>query len=693
MPKYRAVLHVRQAPRGEAFNVVTQGAGTPSHTPVTLSGIVPPISDSYHPRPETGPDLALRPGETVVLTAQGGTGKTELAAEFAHARLGARDVEVLVWVGATGRDAILSGFAQAANAAGAADLSLGAQAAAARFAAWLTRTRRSWALIIDDLRDAADLDGLWPAGPAGQVVMTTRLPALAVQGAFGITSGLRIVPVGGFSRREAMSYLTERLIDHPDQRIEALDLGEDLGALPLSMAQAAAVMTVDELGCREYRAKLGERREHMLGVADVPDTVLAAWSLAAERADELPPAGLAWPTLALAAVLGAHGIPGAVLTCPAACGYITGRASMAGQGAVRAALANLARVGLVSIDLTSPVRTVRMHPSVRAAVRAYLTQADLEQVIHAAADALIQVWPEPGAVAAAPLPAAAFQAAPLPAEQLEGVELQATLRECAAALGDAAGTDTALWQPEVHPLLFRQGSSLEDSGLASSAITYWQSVVAVGTRLLGPGDETTVAARDRLAAGYETAGRHGDALAMFQLALAERERGQGAEHPDTIAARGRLAHAFASAGRPAEAIELYEQTAAEAGRRLGPVHAVTLSTRASLAEAYQAAARGKDSITAFGLLADETERLLGPGHAASRGARAGLATAYLANAMPREAAEQYKRVLADTEAQRGHDHPETIAARASLATAMLRAGKPRRGRLNVDLGAEECDVS
>jgi hypothetical protein len=61
--------------------------------------------------------------------------------------------------------------------------------------------------------------------------------------------------------------------------------------------------------------------------------------------------------------------------------------------------------------------------------------------------------------------------------------------------------------------------------------------------------------------------------------------------------------------------------------------------------------------------------------------------------MPREAAEQYKRVLADTEAQRGRDHPETIAARASLATAMLRAGKPRRGRLNVDLGAEECDVS
>ncbi len=679
MPYYRTVLHVHQAPRGEAFNVVTQGAGTPSHPPVQLSGIIPPLSDYYHPRPETGPDLALRPGETVVLTAQGGTGKTELAAAFAHARV--RDVEVLAWVAGTSRDAILSGFAQAANAVGAADLSQGAEAAAARFAGWLARTRRGWALVIDDLRDVADLDGLWPAGPTGQVVMTTRLPALTVregaQRAFGITSGLRIVEVGGFSRREALSYLTGRLTEYPDQRIEALDLGEDLGGLPLSVAQAAGVMATDGMGCREYRVRLGERREHMLDVADVPRAVLATWSLAAESADELPPAGLAWPTLALAAVLGPHGIPGAVLTCPAACGYITGLPGMTSQGAVRAALANLARVGLVTIDPASAIRTVRMHPSVRAAVRAYLTPADLEQVIRAAADALIQAWPDPGRTQATPFPAAAFQAAPLRADQLKAVELQATLRACAAALG----ADRALWRPRTHPVLVRQGVSMEDNGLAGPAIVYWQSVVTAGTGLLGPGDETTVLARDRLAVGYEAAGRYGDALAMFQQALADKERGRGVEHPDTIAARGRLAHAFASASRPAEAIELYEQTVAEAGRRLGPVHPITLSARSSLAEAYQAAARGKESLAAFRQLTDDTERLLGSGHATARAARAGLAAACLANGLPKEAIEGYKRVLADTEEQRGRDHPETIAARASLAAAMIRAGKSRRGRL------------
>src|ERR1051326_5770438 len=56
-----------------------------------LSGVVPPLADSYFPRPETGFGLAdgLRPGETVVLAnaetgGAPGVGKTQLAVGFAH---------------------------------------------------------------------------------------------------------------------------------------------------------------------------------------------------------------------------------------------------------------------------------------------------------------------------------------------------------------------------------------------------------------------------------------------------------------------------------------------------------------------------------------------------------------------------------------------------------------------------------
>jgi tetratricopeptide (TPR) repeat protein len=565
--------------------VVAQRAGTPPPSPVLLAGIVPPLADSYYQRPETG--LALRgglyPGDTVVLThggqtalapaAQGGTGKTQLAVAYTHALWSIRAVEVLIWVTASSRDAIITGYAEAAGVVGGAGHGSDAEAAAERFVAWIARTRHPWALILDDLSDPDDLADLWPAGTAGQVVITTRLPGDALTAA-AAAPGLRIAPVGAFNRREALSYLTARLTDYPDQRMEALELGEDLGGLPLSLAQAAGAMKVTGLSCRQYRVQLAGRREHMSGapVEGVSASVLATWSLAAECAHRLPPAGLAWPALALAAMLDPHGIPGAVLTSPAACGYIMGRPSAAGradQDAVRAAVTNLARSGLVSIDPASPVRTVRMHPSVQAAVRAYLPPADHEQALLAAADALIQAWPESGA----------------------GAQLEQALRDAASALwrpeGPArhaagSGLRHPLWQPEAHPLLFRRGISLEDSGLSAAAIAYWQAMFTTSTRRLGTGHANAVVARDRLAAAYESAGRFVDAIATFQQGIADRERSLGPEHPDTIRARAKLAAAYQLAGRPADAIKQYGKALADGERYLGPDHPVTRMVRENL---------------------------------------------------------------------------------------------------------------
>jgi tetratricopeptide (TPR) repeat protein len=641
--------------------VVAQQPGTSTHPGILLSGIVPPLADAYYPRPETGPDLvsSLLPGEAVVLAhgdesdaaavATGGTGKTQLAVEFAHALWNERLVEVLVWVTATNAESVITGFAQAANTVDAGQPGEGAEAAAARFVGWLAHTNRPWALVVDDLGDVADLEKLWPGGPAGRVLITTRLPA----GSFE-SKNVRIVPVPGLSRREALSYLSSRLTDHPDQRIEALDLGEDLDGLPLALAQATAVINTRQQGCREYRTALAERRKHMSGVDGASATVLATWSLAAECAHDLPPGGLAWPTLVLAAMMDHHGIPGAVLTSPAACGYIAGRPSTAGgadQNMVRAAINNLAAAGLVTIDPASPVRTVQMHASVQAAVRAWLPQADLEQVALAAADALLETWPEGDG----------------------GPHLDQALRDCTAAL--RANDGGMLWKTEAHPLLFRAGLSLENSRLSDAAIAYWQSMLATSTRLLGPAHANAVVARDRLAAAYEAAGRPAEAISVFASALADRERNQGPEHPETLAARGLLAHAYQSAGRPADAVALYERTVADCERLLGAGHPVTLASRASLADAYVTAGQSREAVSGYERLLGDAERLLGAGHPTTLGTRASLAAAYAAGGQAKAAIEQYERVLADQERMHGRDHPDAIAARAALASAYRSAGK------------------
>src|SRR6202035_1814548 len=396
---------------GRAANMGAQRAGAP-----VLTGSVPPLAPFYLARQETGVDLAdaLRPGQTTLLVpallGTGGTGKTQIAVGFAHAMWSGRAVDLLAWVPAGNRSAIISGYARAA-----ADLDLladegqaaaTAAAAAQRFLDWLRPTDRRWAVVLDGVASPVDVDGLWPRGPAGQVVVTSRLreSELAWSGA-DVTARA----VAGFSRREALAYLNARLTAFPDQRIEALDLAEDLGGLPLALAQAAAVVTVAESTCRDYRDAYAERLGTTTDtlVEGCPQSLLATWSLAVEHAHELPPAGFSWPALVFASALDTSGIPGAVLTSPAACAYITGRTgtsedggdgqASADAGLVRSAYATLERLGLLSVGPRDAGHTVRLHHAARAAVRAYLAPGNVEPAAAAAAAALLAAWPEPGA--------------------------------------------------------------------------------------------------------------------------------------------------------------------------------------------------------------------------------------------------------------------------------------------------------
>ena len=101
------------------------------------------------------------------------------------------------------------------------------------------------------------------------------------------------------------------------------------------------------------------------------------------------------------------------------------------------ATANLARVGLVSIDPAPPARTVQMHPSVQAAVRAYLPPADFEQAVLAAAEALLQAWPEasgePGPPEQDPLQRTRLDQVQLEQAQFEQAQFEQALRDCTGA--------------------------------------------------------------------------------------------------------------------------------------------------------------------------------------------------------------------------------------------------------------------
>src|ERR1039457_5325851 len=571
------------------------------------SGAVQPLADSHSPRPETGAGLvgALTPDETVLLTppagsggpgpqehGRGGTGKTQFVAALAHLLWETSAVDLLVWVTATSRDAIVTAYAQALVDIGITDLDEDPEAAAARLLTWLAQTGRPWLVIFDDLVAPADLAGLWPQGPAGRVLATTRQQGDALRG-----RGRRIVPVGPFTLREALAYLTARLHDDPGQRTEALDLAKDLGCHPLALAQATALMIDTGANCREYRFWSADRSSHLTSALskDVPSALEVTWSLSIERANQLPPAGLARPAA--------------------------------------------------------------LHTIVQALVLKTLTPAELERAAQAAADALLEAWPE---------------------RDTEQPLLSQALRDSTASLNATAGE--LLWAPQGHGVLIRAGQSRDAAGLSEAAVAYWRDTLTASTRLLGAGHALTLLVRDRLAAAQGTtgppapaAGTHeetlDDATALYEQTLADREWALGAGHRDTLSPRGNLAYAYQKAGMVKEAIPQYERTLADRERAQGAGHPDTMTARGNLAYAYRSAGRLKNAIPQYERTLADRERILGPDHPDTLNARGNLANAYHSARRVKDALVLYEQTLADCERVLGPDHPSTLTSRGNLAHA------------------------
>ncbi len=621
-------------------------------------GAVPALVDGFSARPETSPGLpaALAPGGTVALvpsrgpaeaktgSQDSGCGKTQLAVYAAESLWRSGGVDLLVWVVATSRASILSGLAAAAAATGSGHVG-DAEWVAARFIEWLGQTSRPWLVVLDDLRNPVDLDGLWPAGPAGRVLVTTPDPQ-TIPGAVPL-------PVPAFSTREALSYLMGRLTVDPDQRLGAIDLVADLGCEPQALAQASAVIARSGLSCRDYRDYYAQRAQLAEAGGGQRSATAVTWTLSVEHAERLAPGGSVQHLLALASLLDGHGVPGTVFTTAAVCQYL------AGEGAGRAvdpnvawgALLGLERAGLLSVDAASTPPTIRMTSTVQAAVRAATPTALLDQVARAAADALLEVWP-----AEEPQPWQATE-----------------LRSCTASLLQAAGD--LLWAGGCHPLLVRAGQSMDSARLTRPAVAYWRELAAASDRLGGPCSRVTLTVGSHLAGALLTAGQAAEAVAWAQRVLAGRARVLGPDDPGTIAARIALGRALMAAGQSDAAAKVLEAAAADCERVLGADHPDTLSAQEELAGACLGAGKPEDAIQLYQHTLAGRERIQGPRHPDTMTTRQRLADTYLAEGRVKDAISQLKRVLGDRERILGRDHLDTIMARGSLAAAHHSAGR------------------
>ena len=492
-------------------------------------GTVPPLAEGFIARPETAPGLtaALRAGAAIALVPDRApdpglasvpaaqdwlrsSGKTQLAVASAESLWQSGEVDLLVWIDATSRASVLAGYAAATAEATGRNQASSCESVAAQFVDWLSETSCSWLVVLDDLADPAAMAGLWPAGPSGRVLVTANDAAV-------LPSGMQVLPVGPFNSREALGYLMARLATDPSQRLGAVELINELGFAPAALAQASAVIVSSGVSCHNYRDYFIRRRDQLTdssGAAPPPAAV--TWMFSFEHAGQLSAGGSAKFLLALAAMLDGHGIPRNVLATPAAGDYQGGGATAAGGEGTSAALEALERAGLLTVESVTAPPTVQISPVLQVALRAAMPEVMQDRTARAAADALLQAWPErdpPGWPASG-------------------------LRACAAALRQISGD--LLWAGGCHPVLLRAGESLNSARLTEAAVGHWRDLATTCDRLLGAGHPDTMLACQRLADAYLAAGRANEAIPWFQWVLDTQIRRLAPDHRDVLEARRRL---------------------------------------------------------------------------------------------------------------------------------------------------------
>jgi tetratricopeptide (TPR) repeat protein len=487
----------------------------------------------------------LLSGQQAVVQAlhgMGGIGKTQMALEYAHRF--ASQYDLVWWIDAEQADQLPVRYTELAGRIGIAKSDAGTEANAHSLLQDL-RMRRRWLLILDNAEQPDQIEPWLPEGP-GHVLITSRNPdwhGIAHQ------SDLNV-----FTRTDSLAYLQARI---PGIAIKQADLlAQDLGDLPLALAQAAGVlrsgMTLDR-----YRELLTTHTARLLHESDVRDypALAATVNIAATRLldDGYPDAAA---LLRLGAFLGPEPISTAWLEA-ARSRLTTIPGAPDDPMWLRHALQPLGRYGLARTEFD----TFQIHR---------LTQAVLRTL--ASPDLVAAIGDDVTAVLAAANPGDPQFPGDWPAWASLTAHLTAP---------HVATTITDL--PELRPTLSSAVHFLLCSGQPRAAHDLGMALHQAWSTGLGPDHPDTLTCAQHLGHANAGLGEYAKARSLIEDTFARRRRVLGEDHPDTLQSANNLANTLGALGKYEEARRMHEDVLARRRRVLGEDHPVTLTSANNLA--------------------------------------------------------------------------------------------------------------
>jgi tetratricopeptide (TPR) repeat protein len=608
---------------------------------------------------------------TLAITGLGGIGKTQTVLAYCYRHLA--EYTLIWWLEADQGATLATQFVSLAPHLGldptTPDQDALVQAVRARLA-----DVGGFLLVFDNLEDPDLLPNYLPR-TGGKVVVTARRQ--------NWQGRARTLPLDVMPAKEAIRLLTGANELAMPLRKQANLLAEELGYLPLALAQARSYMVMTGETLAGYRSLLAESRPAVLAEArahpEYPATVARTWEVSicgARKEFSAAP-----ELLELLAFFAPDPLPRTVLDADPEALPEELRGRLAGNRAIAA----LTRFSLVA----AAEGTVVVHRLVQAVTRDGLDEA----TARARAAAVVRLlsaalprpaddhtnWPAIGALL--PHMLAAAEAA----ERLEAdLVTAATLLNNAAIYHQARGAwvealpllerAVVLTEKALGPKHFLFATALSNlaelylvTGRYEEAELHLTRALAISEATLGPEEPVLAVWLNNLAEFYRVTGRYRKAEPLYKRALAIGGKGLGPEEPVLAVWLNNLALLYQATGRLAEAEPILTRALAISEKAFGPEHPIVATRLNNLALLYQATGRLAEAELMYEHAIAIGEKALGPEHPDVATRLHNLGGLYQDTGRYAEAEQVYQRALAITEKAFSQEHPNFISRLDNLA--------------------------
>jgi len=626
----------------------------------------------------------------------GGIGKTQIAIEYAYRY---RDeYKAILWVTASSREAFTADFV---NLAALLDLpeqyEQDQEFVVRAVKSWLT-THNRWLLILDNVDNLEMLTDFLPVHSSGDVLLTTRLQALATLAQsievekMGLDEGVIFL----LRRTKLLTTGTDLDQSMKENQAQAIEIVTALDGLPLALDQAGAYIEETRCSLSHYLDLYGTSRKELLRrrgrfPVDHPDSVAITWSISFQKVEHesLAAANL----LHLLAFLDPEAIPEEIIIKGAA---ELGTALELVENdplQVDTIIELLLRYSLIRRNSLS--RSLSIHRLVQAVLKDGMDKATqrlwAERAIRAVnrifPDVELDTWEDCQRCLPHVLMCSNYieeyefafpEAARLCNEAATYLTIHAQYRLAELLLQraltirqralDADHPDTALTLNDLGVLYLTQSKYQQAEPLLQQALAIRQTKLGIEHA------DTATSLHNRAQLYYEQ-GYYSSAEQMYLEALEIRRSVLQPEHPDIAQSLNNLAELYTVLGKFSQAESLYEEALNSQKNSLGSEHPLVAQTLNNMALLYRSKGEYQQAEQYYLQALDIQEQVLGSDHPDVAETLNNLARLYRAMGAYRKAEPLYQSALYIRETTFGPDHPQVAQSYYSIAKLYHSQGK------------------